>query len=101
MIGLGLAGCSTVARYAQVEDTISKFDQGVHTVNVSQMALLRQVRTADCTRNLYQQAFQFATAQQDPATHRYSQVTLDLVPACAPQELANDEQRWPRLDCQR
>jgi hypothetical protein len=94
MIGLGLAGCSKVGRYAQVEDTISKFDQGVHTVNVSQMAFLHQVRPADCTRNFCQQAFQFATAQEDPATHRYPQVTLDLVPACTPQELTNDKRTF-------
>jgi hypothetical protein len=35
MIGLGRAGCSTVGRYAQVDDTVSKFHQGVHTVRKS------------------------------------------------------------------
>jgi hypothetical protein len=58
MIGLGLAGCSTVGRHAQVEDTISKFDQGVHTVNVSLMSFLHQVRraTSDCSEHFLRNA---------------------------------------------
>jgi hypothetical protein len=91
MCACGLGGCSTFSRYAQMQDTISKFDQGVHTVSVSEMAFLHQVQAAECTQNFYEQAFAFATAQQDPGTHRYPQVTLDLVPVCTPQELTNQE----------
>jgi hypothetical protein len=77
-----LSACSTFSRLAQTQDTVSKFDQGVHTVSVSEMAFLHQVQAAECTRDFYEQAYKFATAQES---------TLDLAPLCTPQELTNDE----------
>ena len=77
-----LPACSTFSRLAQTQDTVSKFDQGVQTVSVSEMAFLRQVQAAECTRDFYEQAYKFATAQDS---------TLDLAPLCTPQELTNDE----------
>lgn len=86
-----LGGCSAFGRYAQMQDNISKFDQGAHMVSVSEISFLHQVQSGECSRNFYEQAFQFATAQQDPTTHRYPKVALDLQPACTPQELTNQE----------
>ena len=86
-----LSACSTFSRFAEMQDTASKFDQGVHTVAVSEMAFLHQVQAAECTRYFYEQAFAFSTAQQDPVTHRYPQIALDLTPGCTPQELTNGE----------
>ena len=86
-----LSACSTFGRLTETQDTISKFDQGVHAVSVSEMAFLHQVQAAECTRNFYEQAFAFATAQRDPATRHFPEINLDLAPSCTPQELTNGE----------
>jgi hypothetical protein len=86
-----LSACGTFSQLAQTQDIVSKFDQGIHTVSVAEMSYLHQVQTAECSRNFYGQAFAFASAQKDPNTHQFPPVTLDLMPACTPQELTNDE----------
>lgn len=77
-----LSACSTFSRLAQRQETVSNFDQGVHTVGTSEMAFLHQVQAAECTRDFYEQAYKFATAQDSK---------LNLAPLCTPQELTNDE----------
>ena len=77
-----LSACSTFSRFDEMQDTISKFDQGVHTVSVSEVAFLHQVQAAECIRDFYEQSYKFATAQDSK---------LDLGPLCTPQELTNDE----------
>lgn len=86
-----LSACSTFSQLSQTQDIVSKFDQGTHTVSVAEMSYLHQVQTAECSRNFYGQAFDFASAQKDPKTHQFTSLTLDLMPACTPQELTNDE----------
>ena len=86
-----LAGCSTLSGLAETQSTVSKFDQGVRAVSTSEMNFLHQVQAAECTRDFYKQAFSFATAQQNPETHQYPQVTLNLAPTCIPKELTNEE----------
>lgn len=77
-----LSACSTFNRFTQTQETVSQFDQGVHTVTASEMEFLRQVQAAECTTDFYNQAYKFATAQE---------ANLDLAPQCIPQELTNDE----------
>lgn len=77
-----LSACSTFSRFDEMQDTVSKFDQGVHTVSVSEMAFLHQVQAAECTRDFYEQSYKFATAQDS---------AINLAPLCTPQELTNDE----------
>jgi hypothetical protein len=86
-----LSACSTFSQLAQTQDIVSKFDQGIHTVSVAEMSYLHQVQTAECSRNFYGQAYDFASAQKDPNTHRFPPITLELMPACTPQELTNDQ----------
>ncbi len=86
-----LSGCATFSRLSQTQDTVSQFDQGVHLVSVSEMAFLHHVQAAECTRNFYEQAYAFATAQPDQKTRRYPQVALNLAPHCTPKELTNSE----------
>ncbi len=86
-----LSGCATFSRLAQTQDTVSKFDQGVHLVSVSEMAFLHQIQAAECTRDFYAQAYAFATARRNPKTRSYPQVALNLEPHCVPKELTNGE----------
>lgn len=71
-IGLVLAGCSGLT---QMQDTISKFDQGTHSVATGQMTFFRQVQIADCNNQFYSAAFKFSTKQTD---------VLDLTGKCVP-----------------
>ena len=86
-VAVGLSACST--GLTQMQDTVTKFDQGAHSASTAQMSLFRQVQTAECTRDFYKQAFSFATAQKDPDTHEYPAGSLDLAPSCTPQELTD------------
>lgn len=86
-----LSACSTIGRFAQTQDNASKFDAGAHAISVSEVAFLHQVQAAECTRNFYEQAFAFATVQENPETHRYPQASLNLSPPCVPQELTNGD----------
>ncbi len=76
---LALAGCSGLT---QMQDTVSKFDQGVHFVATGQMAFFRQVQAADCANQFYSAAFLFSTKQTN---------TLDLTGTCSP-TILNDKQ---------
>lgn len=86
-----LSACSSLSDFTQMQTTASKFDQGVHTVSMAEMAFLYQVQSAECMRHFYQQAFAYATEQKDPKTLRYPLVGLDLTPTCTPMELTNNE----------
>jgi hypothetical protein len=84
-VAVGLPSCST--GLTQMQDTVTKFDQGAHSASTAQMSLFHQVQAAECTRDFYKQAFSFATAQKDLETHEYPAGSLDLTSACTPQEL--------------
>ena len=58
---VGMSACSS---FTQMQDTVTKFDQGVHSASTAQMNLFHQVQAAECSRNLYVQAFSFATAKK-------------------------------------
>lgn len=77
-----LSACSTLGRPVGAQGFVAKFDRGAHTVSSSEMAFLHQVQAAGCTRDFYEQAFKFATAQDSK---------LDLAPQCTHQELTDHE----------
>ena len=79
---LSLSACTTLEHYSETQNNASKFDQGAHLVSVAEMAFLRQVQKAECTRDFYEQAYRFATAQGKE---------LDLTLPCSPRGLTNDE----------
>jgi hypothetical protein len=54
-----LSACSGLT---QMQDTLTKFDQGAHQVNTAEISLFRQLQTAECNRLFYNQAFDFTTA---------------------------------------
>jgi hypothetical protein len=88
---LSLSGC---AGLTQMQDTAAKFNQSVHVATAAEMSLFHQVQAAECSRNFYAQAFDFATAPPTDAKHHYAVLlsTLDLDPAnCTPQELTDDQ----------
>jgi hypothetical protein len=74
-----LAGCSGLT---QMQDTISKFDQGAHSVATGQMAFFRQVQIADCNNQFYSAAFNFSIKQTEK---------LDLTGICEPTILDNNQ----------
>lgn len=74
-----LAGCSGLT---QMQDTISKFDQGAHSVATGQMAFFRQVQIADCNNQFYSAAFNFSIKQTEK---------LDLTGTCEPTILDNNQ----------
>lgn len=84
-----ISGCST--GLTQMQNTVTKFDQGVRSASIAEMALFHQVQTADCRQQFYKQAFSFATATKDQKTHKYPAVSLNLTPSCTPQELTNTQ----------
>jgi hypothetical protein len=84
---VGMSACS--AGLTQMQDTVTKFDQGAHAAGTAEMSLLHQVQAAECSRNFYAQAFSFATAQKDKKTKKYPVVPLDLTAACTHQELTD------------
>lgn len=59
----------------QMQDTISKFDLGAHSVATGQMAFFRQVQVADCNNQFYSNAYKFSIKQTDK---------LDLTGSCEP-----------------
>jgi hypothetical protein len=74
-----LAGCSGLT---QMQDTVSKFDQGAHSVATGQMSYFRQVQIADCNNQFYSAAFNFSIRQTND---------LDLTGKCIPTILDNTE----------
>jgi len=74
-----LSGC---AGLTQMQDTVTKFDQGAHSVSTAQMSLFHQVQAAECNRNFYEKAFDFSQGQQIP---------FDLMEPCTNKELTDDQ----------
>jgi hypothetical protein len=85
-----LSGCLGLT---QMQDTATKFDQAVHSASSAESGLFDRVRAAECSRNFYRNAFDYATATRDAKTGRYSaDVALDLhAQKCVNQELTDDE----------
>jgi hypothetical protein len=74
----GLAGCSTLS---QVQDTLTKFDQGVHSVATAQTTFMQSVRAVDCEREFYRQAIGYATSKRG----------IDLRVPCTPTLIKDHE----------
>jgi hypothetical protein len=74
-----LDGC---AGLTQMQDTISKFDQGAHSVATGQMAYFREVQAADCNNQFYTAAYNFSINQSN---------NLDLSGRCNPTVLDSDQ----------
>lgn len=67
-------GCSGLT---QVQDAVTKFDQGAHTVSTTQIAFLKSAQAADCNFQFYTDTFDYSVAP-DPKP----KMALDLVGAC-------------------
>ncbi len=57
VIVLSLVGC---AGLTQMQDSVTKFDQGAHSASVAEMNFLRAVQAADCNYQFYTQAADWA-----------------------------------------
>ena len=79
LVGVSLAGC---AGLTQIEDTITKFDQGAHSLSTAEMNFFRAVQTADCTSEFYFQAFEWANGTKD---------NFDISGNCTPTILSDDQ----------
>jgi len=75
-----LSGCAGMGGFTQMQDTVAKFDQGVHSASTAQMSLFHQVQAAECNRNFYKLAFDFAQGEKVP---------LDLMAPCTNTELTD------------
>jgi hypothetical protein len=78
-IGISLAGC---AGLTQMEDTITKFDQGAHTLSTAQMNYFQAVQVVDCTSAFYIQAIGWA---------RGTESNFDISGTCNPTILTDDQ----------
>lgn len=76
---IALAGCSGLT---QIQDTVSRFDQGAHSVATGQMKFFRQVQIADCNNQFYSAAFKWALNNVE---------NLDLSGECMP-SILDDKQ---------
>jgi hypothetical protein len=76
-----MAGC---AGLTQIQDTVTKFDQGAHAVSASEVAFLRAAQTADCNFQFYSQALMFV-ADKSPTPN----TPLTTGAPCVPDELTN------------
>jgi hypothetical protein len=77
----------------QMQDTVAKFDQGVHTASDAELSLFTQVQAAECNRDVYTRGFDFATAVPDQ-NGRYgsSPAGLDLrAGRCVHTELTDEQ----------
>jgi hypothetical protein len=70
-----LTACSGLT---QMQDSLSKFDQGAHTVAASQTTFLNGVHTVECEAQFYQGAYQYAKDDSLP---------IDLRGKCASGQL--------------
>ncbi|MGA2223597.1 MAG: hypothetical protein ABSH41_04045 [Syntrophobacteraceae bacterium] len=61
LVGVSLAGC---AGLTQIEDTITKYDQGAHSVSAAEMNFFKSVQTVDCTSQFYLQAIGWANGTE-------------------------------------
>jgi hypothetical protein len=57
LVALSLAGCSGIS---QVKDTISKYNQGIHSVSSTEMNFFRSAQSAECTADFYGKANRWA-----------------------------------------
>lgn len=73
----GLVGCSGLT---QVQDTLSRFDEGAHAAAVAQMSFFRAARTAECDAQFYGAAYDYAVGNA-PA--------IDMRGTCTPQRLTD------------
>ncbi len=69
---LALAGC---AGLTEIQNGLSQFDQGAHSVSTAQMGFFHQVQVADCNNQFYGNAYDFATGKGDK---------LNLAANCSP-----------------
>jgi hypothetical protein len=77
------AGCSGLT---QIQDTVTKFDQGAHTVSTAQIAFIKSAQTADCNFQFYQNALSYSVSP-DPAPH----IPLDLASPCVSTIVTKDQ----------
>src|SRR5690242_10271588 len=64
-IAYGLAACTPLT---QLQDTITKFDQGTHAAATAQKTFLRNVQAADCEAAFYQATLEWAKDTSQPYT---------------------------------
>jgi hypothetical protein len=74
-----IAGC---AGLTQMQDSITKFDQGVHSASAAQMNFFRAVQVADCTNQFYTQTYNWAIHKNN---------NFDLSGICKPEILSDDQ----------
>lgn len=79
LIGVGLAGCSGLT---QIQDTMTKFDQGAHSASTAEMSFLRAVQTADCDNQFYVNSLNWARGAAD---------NFDISGACKPIVLTGEQ----------
>jgi hypothetical protein len=78
-----LFGCSGLT---QVQDSVTKFDQGAHSVSTTQMAFLKSAQLADCDFQFYQAALDFNV---DPAPIPAKSLSISGV--CSPVVVQNQD----------
>jgi hypothetical protein len=74
-----LSGCSGLKH---VQGTMVKFDESVHSVSIAQMNFFRAVQTADCNKQFYTNAYDYAIDRKP---------NFDLTGACRPTVIDNNE----------
>jgi hypothetical protein len=82
-IALSIIGCSGVT---QLQDTMSKFDQGAHSISSSEMTFLKSAQTADCNYQFYTSAFEFSNNSSAVPTN-----SLMVDAPCSPDVLPNQD----------
>lgn len=78
LYGACLAGCTTLP---PLQDTISKFDEGAHSVAAAQMDFIRAVRTVDCESQFFTRAYNYAKGTGG----------IDLRNSCTPTVIKDQE----------
>lgn len=71
------SGCGGLT---QIQDTVTKFDQGAHTVSTTQIAFLKSAQAADCNFAFFQNSLAYSNAPV-PEPH----IPLKLVGTCESQ----------------
>ena len=79
LLFLCLSGCSGLK---QIQDVMTKFDEGVHAVSVSEMNFFKAVQAADCSNQFYSMAYDYAVNIKS---------NFDLTGACQPTILDDDQ----------
>jgi hypothetical protein len=76
---MAVAGC---AGLTQIQDSVTKFDQGVHLASTAQMSFFRAVQVADCTNQFYRKTYEWAKDHKG---------NFDLTGTCQPGILTDDQ----------